>query len=257
MVFKPESVYLSSLCTACGICSEVCPAGAVRTGADGKVVSFSSGCIGCGHCGCFCPGKCFGLPSVDNSDLMPEEKKIQFLFENRRSTRKFRAREIDRTVLNALLEPVGYAPTGRNDQGLQVDVILGEKRVRQLIFDPMAKLVKFIDCFRLLSLFPGPGRLFAEKLRSGTDIITWNAPCVLLFRAPGKNATGRTDAVIAATMVSVKAESMGLGTFWNGIIQVVSPLIGLKRCHAVLCVGYPLHRKNSLVPARNWNSREI
>jgi nitroreductase/Pyruvate/2-oxoacid:ferredoxin oxidoreductase delta subunit len=257
MIFRPESVYRSDLCTACGVCSGVCPADAVRTDSSGRVVSFSSSCIGCGHCGCYCPSRCFGLPAVDDKDAMPEEEKLQFLFKNRRSTRKFSRREIDRAVLTALLEPVGYAPTGQNAQGLIVDVVLGEQKVRQLIFEPFVKLVKLIDCFRLLTVLPGPGKEFVKKLRNGEDFVTWNAPCVLLFRAHRRNVTGRTDAVIAATMVSTKAESMGLGSFWNGIIQIVSPLLGLKRCYAVLCVGYPSHKKFSYIPERDWSLREI
>ncbi|MCD4706816.1 MAG: nitroreductase family protein [Candidatus Sabulitectum sp.] len=256
MLFKPEQRFISERCTGCGICSEVCPEDAVKTTDSGHVVSFASICIGCAHCGCYCPSNCFDLPK-EQDDKFSQEDQIQSLFEYRRSIRKFSDKLVDEAVVNSLLEPVGFAPTGQNAQGISVDVILGRERIHRLILNPLVKLTRFLDCFRLLSFVAGPARGIVRKIREGEDIITWKAPCVLLFRAPMMNVTGKTDAVIAATMVSIKAEAMGLGSFWNGVVQMVSPILRVKKCHAVLCVGYPSLKKYQHVPAREWTRRDI
>lgn len=256
MLFKPEHRYISEKCVACGICSDVCPEDSIETDQSGKVVSFASTCMGCAHCGCYCPANCFDLPAEQHAE-MPGEDQIQNLFESRRSTRKFSEKKIDAAVVSSLLEPVGFAPTGQNAQGITVDVILGSAGINRLIVKPLVKLVRVLDCFRLLTLVAGPARGAIRKLRQGEDIITWKAPCVLLFRAPVGNITGKTDAIIAATMVSIKAESMGLGSFWNGVVQMASPILQVKKCHAVLCVGYPFLKKYQHVPAREWISRDI
>ncbi len=256
MLFRPGHRFVSEKCTGCGICSCVCPADAVETTDSGKVVSFASTCIGCAHCGCYCPENCFDLPKEHHGKL-PQEDEIQNLYEGRRSTRRFSEKQIDEAVLSSLLEPVGFAPTGRNAQGITVEVVLGRKSIQRRILNPLVKLIRFLDCFRLLSLVSGSARGSVKKLREGEDIITWKAPCVLLFRAPITNITGKTDAVIAATMVSIKAEAMGLGSFWNGVVQMVSPVLSVKRCHAVLCVGYPSLKKYQHVPAREWTRRDI
>lgn len=256
MLFKPEQRFMSEKCTGCGICSRVCPEDAVQTIDSGKVVSFASTCIECGHCGCYCPSNCFDLPKEEH-DKMPREDQIQNLYENRRSTRKFMEKELDEVVISSLIEPTGFAPTGQNAQRITVDVILGRKNIQKLILNPLMKLVRVLDCFRLLTLVSGPARGIVKKLREGEDIITWKAPCVLLFRAPAGNVTGKTDAIIAATMVSIKAESMGLGSFWNGVVQMASPILRVKRCHAVLCVGYPALKKYQHIPAREWIRRNI
>ncbi len=256
MLFRPTERYVFEKCTACGICSDVCPEDSIETDEFGKVVSFASTCIGCGHCGCYCPSNCFNLPAEQHGE-MPREKQLQNLFESRRSTRSFSGKIIDETVISSLLEPVGFSPTGQNAQGVTVDVILGRERIQELIVQPLVKLVRFLDCCRILSLVAGSSRGAVGKVRRGEDIITCKAPCVLLFRAPAGNITGKTDSIIAATMVSVKAEAMGLGSFWNGVVQIASMILPVKKCHAVLCVGYPSLKKYQHVPAREWTRRDI
>lgn len=251
--FSPRKVFQSEKCTGCGICSLVCPASAIRVDEQGKVVSFSASCIGCGHCGCYCPENCYGLPRSPLHDNLPSEDQIQSLFKSRRSTRRFTDREIDETVLSSLLATVGFSPTGRNAGGITVQVILGRSEINRLVLNPVVKVVKFLDCCRLLTIMAGPARPFLRKLKQGEDIINWNAPCMLLFRVPASNPTGRSDTVIAATMVSLKAEAMGLGSFWNGVVQMLSPFLPVKKCSAVLCVGYPALKKFQSVPPREWS----
>jgi len=251
MVFNPKQSFKSTSCNACGICSLVCPEDSIRTDESDFVVSFESTCIGCGHCGCYCPSNCFSLPEESHGNI-PEQEQLQNLFETRRSVRHFQEKPVDEAVIRSLLEPVGFSPTGQNAQGITVEVISGRSTIRKLVVDPLVKMVRILDCFRLLSVFAGKSRGAVAKIRNGEDIITWNAPCILLFRAPAGNVTGKTDAVIAATMVSIKAETLGLGTFWNGVVQIASVFLKIKRSHAVLCVGYPLLKKYQRIPERNW-----
>lgn len=251
MVFEPGRRFIKEKCTGCGICSSLCPASAIQIDDIGKVTSFISTCIGCSHCGCFCPSNCFNLPLCEE-DKLPSSEQIQNLFQSRRSIRKFTDREIDEAVLNSLLETVGFSPTGQNAQGITVEVILGREKINQLILSPLVKIVKLLDCFRLLTLIAGKGGGLVKKLRNGEDLINWNAPCVLLFRAPLSNPTAKTDSIIAATMVSLKAETLGLGTFWNGVVQMASMILPVKKCHAALCVGYPALKKYQNVLPREW-----
>lgn len=234
----------------------MCPMDSIETDLSGKVVSFLSTCIGCAHCGCYCPSNCYDLPVRKSLDPVGVHN-LQNLYENRRSVRNFSKREIERSVVSCLLEPVGFSPTGRNSQGITVDVILGYEKVEKLLFRPLVKLVRVLDSFRLLTLFAGKARGSVKKIRNGEDIITWKAPCVLLFRAPGRNITGSMDAVIAATMVSIKAEAMGLGCFWNGVVQMTAPVLPISKPHAVLCIGYPEYKKHQHVPSREWTFRDI
>lgn len=257
MRFDPASVFREELCTNCGICSSVCPVSAISVNSLGHVVSFSALCIGCGHCGCYCPVNCFSLNTCDEFDKSSPEGVITSLVKNRRSTRTFSSRELSSEVIRELLEPVGYSPTGHNDQNIQVGVLLGKEKIRARAVIPIVRLVRILDSFRFLTLLAGPGRDYIRRLREGEDLVTWGAPCVLIFKAPLRNATSSADGVIAASLVSLKAEAMGLGTLWNGVLKIAAPFLGLGRATAVLCVGYPQLKKHQMVPERKWKMVDL
>jgi len=250
MIYDPAKRFQKDLCTGCGICSTVCPQSAIITDSNGIVTSFRK-CINCGHCGCYCPQNCFNLKSVADYSL-PAADIIQHLFERRRSVRVFKDKLISDTILQSLLEPIGCAPTGRNAQGLTVEVLADRDVIRKTIVKPLIKAIQVIDSVGLISLFAGSERHLIRKLKNNIDLITCNAPCVLLFKAPISNPTGKTDSIIAATMVSIKAESLGLGVFWNGIVQLSSMFLSIGRKHAVLCIGYPALKQYQMAPLRQW-----
>ncbi len=250
MIYEPSKKFQKDLCTGCGICSTVCPQSAIITDNNGIVVSFNE-CINCGHCGCYCPQNCFNLKSVADYSLSAADI-VQHLFERRRSVRVFNDEPISDTILQSLLEPIGCAPTGRNAQGLTVEVLSDREVIKKVIVKPLIKAIQVIDSVGLISLVAGSERHLIRKLKKNIDLITYNAPCILLFKAPISNPTGKTDSIIAATMVSIKAESLGLGVFWNGIIQLSSIFLPIKRKHAVLCIGYPALKQYQRAPLRQW-----
>jgi len=200
---------------------------------------------------------CYGLPSIPDPGNASQEEHITAIMRNRRSTRKYTGREISGAELTSLLEVVGYSPTGHNDQGIHVTVINGRTKVNMLITRPVVRTLRILDPFGLLTLLPGPGRNFLKRLRGGEDLITWGAPCVLLIRAPLRNVTGKADSLIAASMVSIKAEAIGLGTLWNGVVKMIAPFLGLGRCSIAMCVGFPGLRKYQMVPGRNWSRQDL
>lgn len=255
--FDPGASFMAETCTGCGICSSVCPVSAVVTDQEGMVVSFLGTCIRCGHCGAYCPNDCYGLPPVTDAENSSLEGRIDALFRNRRSVRSYLEEPLDEAALASILEPVGLSPTGHNDQGLRVRVISGRKAVEDRLVRPLVRLLKIADCLGLVSLFAGPARPMVKRLKRGEDLITWGAPCVLLFSAPLGNVTGGTDAVIAASMVAVKAEAAGIGTLWNGVVRIFAPLLGLGRCSAALCAGHPRLRKFQRVQERDWKRIDL
>lgn len=257
MGFSPSERFRGDNCTACGICSSVCPVSAVITDGPGQVLSFSSLCIGCGHCGCYCPANCFGLPSVDDANNYPSYGVLDTIIKRRRSTRSYTGTQLTCEEIDSLLEPVGYSPTGHNDQGIRITVINGRESIERTVVTPVLRLIRFADCFRLLTLLSGPGKVHLKRLKTGEDLVTWGAPCVLLFSAPLRNVTGNSDAVIAAATVSLKAESMGLGTLWNGVVKILAPFLGLGRCYAAICVGHPMLKQKQSVPGRIWIKKEL
>jgi nitroreductase len=159
-------------------------------------------------------------------------------------------------VIDEMLSPVGLSPTGHNDQGLRVTVVSGADRVQKKLVRPVLRILAFADSLRLVTLLSGRARPMVRRLRAGEDLLAWGAPCVLFFHAPLKNVTGSADTVIAAAAVEIKARAMGLGTLWNGVLKILSPLLGMGRSGAVLCVGYPGVRNRWKLPGRRWTRRQ-
>ncbi len=254
MRFYPEKSLLPGACTGCGTCSRVCPSRAVVTDPGKRVTGFLKTCIGCGHCGAFCPVNAFGLENTVQPGPSPE--KLMDLFRSRRSCRLFMPGTLPEGKLKQLLEPVGFAPTGTNSQGVTVVAVQGVEAIQDLAVKPVRR---FLRPFAWLAKRSALRDYIGDFLR-GDDPITRRAPCLLLFFVPRKNATPREDGVIAATIVSLNAEAMGLGCLWNGVVKVLYPfLTGLRKLkpggtalQAVLCVG-----ERTLAPLREVPERDF
>ena len=256
MPFSPEKSFTASLCTACGTCTRVCPSLSVVTGPDGRVTGFLKNCIGCGHCGAYCPVDAFGLgnslrPGASREDLM-------VLLRSRRSCRLFTPEPLSRQRLGQLLEPVAFSPTGTNSQGVTVVTVEGADRIRELVVNPVRRFLRPFARLAGGTSFGG----YIREFMDGGDPLTRRAPCLLLFFVPRRNTTPREDGVIAATIVSLNAEAMGLGCLWNGVVKALFPfLVGLRKMkpggtalRAVLCVGERKLAPLREVPERDWKT---
>ena len=254
--FCPEIAWLEERCTLCMTCARVCPTSAISMRSDGAGLEFDrTSCIGCGHCSAFCPADAFGtgLPlagpgaGVSSDDLIG-------LLSGRRSMRIWSGRDLSIERIEELLRVVGLSPTGVNARGVHVRICNGTDRVREL-FEPVRRCVRALSMIGLAGVI-GRATGFAGAVRrisAGEDMVFRGAPAVLFFHYDrGRSRTGRQDAVIAASLVMVHAETMGLGTRWNGVAERLYPLFRSWRrgagrgmvLAAVLCVGEPglLHR---------------
>ena len=237
-------------CKQCGQCAAICPAD-VLCADDGPIrVCDDSpfGCIACGHCMMVCPE---GSITVTGRGLVPDDllplprredvataDALAALMQSRRSVRRFKPREVDRELLERVVEIAASGPMGIPPWDVGCVIICGRDRVRELGAELIKGYEGFLRIFRpwVLALmrpftrkekyeqfrhFVVPlARSYVAAHREGRDRLFWEAPAVLIFHH-SKYAEA-ADAAIACTYAMLAAESLGLG---NTIIGGAPPIL--------------------------------
>ena len=264
-----------NLCTLCGSCISVCVRGIIRKGERSVVITDPSTCLSCGHCKAVCPADAFQFPEGNDQFLpLPARKEIPSaavlfrLLRRRRSLRVYQDRPVEQAKLKMLIEAGRYAPTGSNRQACEYAVMSGRKtldRIRTLAIRELRKqgkeIQEAIDRHNRLKkplpeelatrqILPSVWERMAEQWKEGVDQLFYHAPAVILVHMKKNIAsTPEIDAAIASTQMVLLAETLGLGTCYNGfLIRAVESSEGLKKISGVppenralvaFTVGYP------------------
>ena len=251
-------------CTKCLKCVKDCPSNAI----DIEQGSINDDCIHCGHCVAICPESCIfpdegDLQSLQSSTVSPEE--FQYLSAGIRTCRSYRDREVDEDSLNLLIDNMKHYPSASNARPVEITIVKSKEAIKRLNDQTAWKLIKAIGLITsplikpiLLVLAPkmNVNRLdnykkrFIEKQTPESSQVCHHAPVVAIFHAPQtKYSLAGDDSNIWATYTSIYANTLGLGTCFNGFIvkamersKALRKEFGIPsghRVHAALLVGHP------------------
>jgi ferredoxin len=237
MARQGNIVFDLSKCDHCGLCLKAC-VGRVIDHAHARVEV--EHCILCGHCLAICPRGALSLaghPLPEEGAGLPlpahgvSPDAFERLVRGRRTMRAFKDEDIDPGTLRSILELLRYAPTGTNSQGVHMSVLGTRRAVGDFsrgmmgFFQRVAALAPLF--LPLIALVLGPrrakkaagfsGRYF-RRWREGEDVLCHGAPCLLVFHASGSSSTPEQDCLIWAATASLHAETLGLGSCYNGFI---------------------------------------
>lgn len=277
-------------CTNCGICVLRCNRCFTQEKDTITVQADDNCCNLCGHCVSLCPTGAIVHYKMDMGNFpdiieplgfQPEEF-IQFIRE-RRSHRHFRSERIPRKHLEQLIDAVRYAPTGSNDQNVEIIVVENPERIRRLSeltvahFDRVgARYAEQLDSIRKdgneipenLSVMEKFVRYRERMLlarEKGLDPIFYNAPAVIIFHSTIHGTTSKDNCVIASTTMGLVARTMGLETTYIGLLEISArscqPLIDElalpkgNQVFSVLIAGYPKLRYLRTVDRRPIKTR--
>ena len=216
-------------CIACGMCVEDCPVSIIEMQDDTPVITNEENCLKCQHCLTVCPTGSISIlgrdpeDSVLLKDNLPEFSHIQALIKGRRSVRRYRQKNIDRADIVKLLETVYHAPTAHNSQTIHftvVDDILKMQRLAGECVDRLGELAARDG------LPDTPLKPFLEMglhvwKEYDVDIFFRKAPHMVIVSAPLAGPAPQADSLISLSYFELAAQSMGLGTLWNGIAKSV------------------------------------
>jgi formate hydrogenlyase subunit 6/NADH:ubiquinone oxidoreductase subunit I len=266
-------------CIGCGQCVKACPdevltfeAAKVKTG-PGTFL----GCIACGHCVAACPTGSIavtgrGMKADDGFELPPASQRstaeqLDALLAARRSIRRFDGREIERSIIDRILEMTSMAPMGIPPSDVGVVVFHGADRVQTFAADacdafgrmgwffstPMLALMRPLlgkEGYQAMRDFIKPLlKTLKDERSKGVDIFTYAAPAALLFHH-GPMADP-ADCSIAATYAMLAAESFGLGSCMLGTTVGLTHAKPFKAKYGIppknkvglaLVLGYPAEK---------------
>ncbi len=262
-------------CTKCLKCEKDCPSNAITI----ETGEISHSCIHCGHCVAICPEMAVRPDFGDVFLLQPHTvtpKDFRNLTSGIRSCRSYLSKDVPDAVLLQLVENMKHYPSASNARLLQISIVRSKEKVK-LLNDLTAEAL-----IRLFSLVCSPWispfirifapsinikklkrykELFIERQKTNDSQICHHAPAVLLFHGESsKTGMAEADANIWATYTSIFANTLGLGTCFNGFIvkamgkkSKLNPQFKVPANHQVyasLLVGYPK------VKFRNETSRQ-
>jgi nitroreductase len=182
-----------------------------------------------------------------------------------RTCRSFLPKDVPDAVLLQLVDNMKHYPSASNARPLQISIVRSKEKVKLLNDMTAEKLIRMfrLVCSPWLSPFirifvPSVDirklkrykNSFIEQKDVNDSQICHHAPAVLLFHGEvSKTGMAEADANIWATYTSIYANTLGLGTCFNGFIvqamgkkSKLNPLFkvpGNHRVYASLLIGYP------------------
>ena len=244
----------TDLCKHCGSCAKYCSTGHLRFKDGNVTLSSYASCIGCGHCIAVCPSAAIQLngqgPVVAPSDT------LERILMERRSIRKFLPTPPPKEDIIRALDIAEYAPSGKNRHATRWTVIYGKDKceaIRSLAFEHCKETGEAPE---LLKLFD-----------KGLDLLTCNAPVVILGHSPDNALNPVIDTVIALHIVQLQLERKGYGCCWGGYMRQITDhceklqnALGIPEGSHMRCcmmTGIPDREHYSNIPPRprapvNW-----
>lgn len=237
-------------CIQCMKCVHDCPSDAI----DIEKGTINNSCIHCGHCVAICPESTV-FPDADVvsrlqlSEVLPKD--FQHLSSAIRTCRSYHDKEVDEETMKLLIENMKHYPSASNARPMEITIVKSREVIESLNNRTAEKLISTLQ-FVTSPLLKPILRLFAPKLDTtrlgsykkqfkarqtpGSSQVCYHAPAVMLFHAPvTKYGMAAADAYIWATYTSIFANTLGLGSCFNGFIESA-----MKRSRAM--------RKEFLIP---------
>lgn len=260
----------SEKCVSCGECVKDC---AVRVltmtdeGVPGVVASRAEQCMRCQHCLAICPTGALSILGVDPKDCaplksFPDAEQMEMLLRGRRSVRRYKKENVDRSAIRHLVDVASNAPSGKNFMGIQytvVDDMETMDKVRDRTAQEIRARFKRGPVEKKEEMFKTMASLWLDK---GVDLLYRGAPHMVVASAPASNPTPEADCMIGLSYFELLAASMGLGTLWDGfalwaytsVASQMPGILGVPEDHKVgyvMLFGKPAVRYHRIVDRTN------
>ncbi|MFX1501146.1 MAG: nitroreductase family protein [Promethearchaeota archaeon] len=184
-------------------------------------------CLLCGHCIARCPedailyediGESYTFEDVNNPEnILSYEKLLKFL-QSHRSIRVYKKDKVPKNLLEKIVTAMSYAPTARNMKTQSIRIISNPDEIKML-----SDAVKD-EFFKKSSLKETYGQTFSELSKVFNAPIFYDAPHVILVYSSLDLEFESNNIANLITYGRLAAQSLGVGTCWNGWTQIAMGL---------------------------------
>lgn len=135
------------------------------------------------------------------------------VIKERRSTRKFKSEQIKDTELQSIIEAGLYAPSAQNSQSWNFSVVQNLELLEELNGGAMEIAKEVAKAY--------PDGPFKKMSDNGNFNIFYKAPTVIFVSGKDDTIAPKADCSAAMQNMSLAAESLEVGSCWNGIVQAL------------------------------------
>lgn len=251
-------------CIKCLKCVNDCPSDAI----DIDEGTINNTCIHCGHCVAICPESTVfpdaeSIKKLNSNNFPPAD--FQHLSASIRTCRSYLSKEVDDEILGMLIENMKHYPSASNSRPIEITIIKTRDIIQSLDNQTAQRLIKTLKIITSPFLKPIIGFIapkievsalndyknkFISRQTPESSQVCHHAPVVLLFHAPvSKYGMAGADAYIWSTYTSIYANTLGLGTCFNGfIVKAMDRSKSMRKefkippnhnVYAALLIGHP------------------
>ncbi len=239
-------------CIICRNCIKAC-GGALFLEVEKEKIEFQdpeNQCILCGHCIARCPedailyediGESFTFEGVNNPEnILSYQSFLKFL-QAHRSIRHYKKDKVPIELLEKVVTAMSYAPTARNIKTQSIRIISNPEEIK-ILSDAIQK-----EFFENISLKETYGQRFSDLAKEFNAPIFYDAPHVILVYSSLDLEFESNNIANLITYGRLAAQTLGLGTCWNGWTQIAMKLnpkiMKLAKIRGkkvgVITLGYP------------------
>lgn len=213
-------------CIKCGECIEDCVRNIIAFNDEYPAIITGSEdeCIQCQHCFAVCSEGAVSILGLDPDKAeplegnFPDPGKLGTLLKGRRAVRRYKKEPLPWETIRSLLEVAAYSPTGINNRQNLFTVVDDPSvmdRIRKETMEGIKKAVSTNSLPKGLEFYVS----FVDAWDAGKDIVFRGAPHMLAVSTPKNGPSPEADTLIALTYFELLAQSMGIGTLWNGLLK--------------------------------------
>jgi nitroreductase len=153
---------------------------------------------------------------------MADAARLETLIKGRRSVRRYSDKDLDKVLIDELLDIACHAPTGVNSQAVLFTVVKEGAVMKELRQEVLTQLTQLHDDGKLPEGFVGQylGAAVEAWKEGNKDLIFRGAPHLLITSAPQEAPSPIQDTLIALTTFQLMAHARGVGTVWDGMVMM-------------------------------------